>query len=102
MVDKAISPYAVILRPLVTEKSTALAGANKYIFEVDFRANKPQIKEAVEKAFEVTVTGVNVLVMKGKRHGGRRYGRRMTQAPDWKKAVVTLAPDDHIELFEGV
>jgi large subunit ribosomal protein L23 len=100
--DKAMSPYVVILRPLVTEKSTALSGANKYIFEVDTRANKPQIKEAVEKAFDVKVTGVNVIVMKGKRHGGRRNNRRMSQSPDWKKAVVTLAPDDHIELFEGV
>lgn len=100
--DKSINPYAVILRPLVTEKSTALAGANKYIFEVDTRANKPQIKEAVEKAFEVTVTGVNVIVMKGKQRGNRRSGRRVTQAPDWKKAIVTLAADDHIELFEGI
>ncbi len=100
--DKQMSPYSVIKRPLVTEKSTALSGANKYIFEVDPRANKPQIKEAVEKAFEVTVTGVNVMVMKGKSRGGRRYGRKVTHAPDWKKAVVTLAPEDHIELFEGI
>jgi large subunit ribosomal protein L23 len=101
-VDKQINPYAVILRPLVTEKSTALSGANKYIFQVDMRANKPQIKQAVEKAFDVTVTGVNVMVMKGKTHGGRRFGRRLTHSPDWKKAVVTLAPEDRIELFEGV
>jgi large subunit ribosomal protein L23 len=101
-VDKHLNPYAVILRPLVTEKSTALAAGNKYIFEVDSRANKPQIKAAVEKAFEVKVTSVNVMVMKGKSHGGRRFGRRITQSPDWKKAVVTLAPDNHIELFEGV
>ena len=100
--DKQISPYTVIKRPLVTEKSTALSGANKYIFEVDPRANKPQIKEAVEKAFEVTVTSVNVMVMKGKSRGGRRSGRRVTHAPDWKKAVVTLVPEDSIELFEGV
>ena len=100
--DKTMNPYAVLLRPLVTEKSTALSGANKYIFEVDFRANKPQIKEAVEKAFDVTVTGVNVIVMKGKRRSGRRFGRRPTQAPDWKKAIVTLAAEDQIELFEGV
>ncbi len=100
--DKAINPYSVILRPLVTEKSTALAGANKYIFEVDMRANKPQIKDAVEKSFNVTVTGVNVMVMKGKSHGGRRFRRRMTFSPDWKKAVVTLVPEDRIELFEGV
>jgi large subunit ribosomal protein L23 len=101
-VDKSINPYSVIVRPLVTEKSTALSGVNKYIFEVDMRANKPQIKEAVEKAFEVTVTGVNVMVMKGKSHGGRRFRRRVTFSPDWKKAVVTLAPEDRIELFEGV
>jgi large subunit ribosomal protein L23 len=100
--DKSINPYAVILRPLVTEKSTQLSGANKYIFEVDYRANKPQIKEAVEKAFEVKVTAVNVIVMKGKRRGGRRFGRRATQGSDWKKAIVTLAADNHIELFEGV
>jgi large subunit ribosomal protein L23 len=101
-VDKQMNPYAVIRRPLVTEKSTALSGVNKYIFEVDMRANKPQIKAAVEKAFDVTVTGVNVMVMKGKSHGGRRFRRRLTYSPDWKKAVVTLAPDDSIELFEGV
>lgn len=100
--DKQMSPYSVILRPLVTEKSTALSGANKYIFQVDMRANKPQIKSAVEKAFDVTVTGVNVMVMKGKTRGGRRTGRRQTQRPDWKKAVVTLSVDDRIELFEGV
>ncbi len=100
--DKSINPYVVIRRPLVTEKSTALAGANKYVFEVDYRANKPQIKEAVEKAFDVTVTAVNVLIMKGKTRGGRRFGRRTTTASDWKKAIVTLSTDDHIELFEGV
>ena len=100
--DRQINPYAVILRPLVTEKSTELSSANKYIFEVDTRANKPQIKAAVEKAFEVKVTSVNVMNMKGKSRGGRRFGRKSTQSPDWKKAVVTLAPDNHIELFEGV
>jgi large subunit ribosomal protein L23 len=100
--DNQINPYAVILRPLVTEKSTALAGAAKYIFEVDMRANKPQIKAAVEKAFDVTVTAVNVMVMKGKPRGGRRFGRRETYGKDWKKAVVTLVPEDKIELFEGV
>ena len=68
--DNTLNPYEVIIRPLVTEKSTALSGANKYIFEVDLRANKPQIKNAVEKAFNVHVTGVNVMVMKGKPAGG--------------------------------
>jgi large subunit ribosomal protein L23 len=100
--DKQMNPYSLIVRPLVTEKSTALAGANKYIFEVDMRANKPQIKTAVEKAFDVTVINVNVMVMKGKSRGGRRSGRKITHAPDWKKAVVTLSVEDRIELFEGV
>ena len=102
MVDKSINPYAVIVRPLVTEKSTALAGANKYIFEVDLRANKPQIKDAVETAFDVTVLEVNTMVMKGKPRGNRRFGRKVTYGSDWKKAVVTLAADDKIELFEGI
>jgi len=101
-VDKRLNPYAIILRPLVTEKSTALSMANKYIFEVDIRANKPQIKSAVETAFNVTVLEVNTMVMKGKSRGGRRSGRKLTYGPDWKKAVVTLSGDDKIELFEGV
>ena len=102
MVDKAISPYTVIVRPVITEKSTDLAAANKYIFEVDIRANKPQIKAAVETAFEVTVVEVNTMVMKGKPRGNRRFGRKVTYGTDWKKAIVTLAADDKIELFEGV
>ena len=100
--DNQINPYAIILRPLVTEKGTALSLANKYLFEVDIRANKPQIKTAVEKAFNVTVTDVNVMVMKGKPRGSRRSGRRTSYGNDWKKAVVTLSPQDKIELFEGV
>jgi large subunit ribosomal protein L23 len=100
--DKAINPYSVIIRPLITEKSTDLAQANKYIFEVDIRANKPQIKEAVETAFDVTVTEVNTMVMKGKPRGNRRFGRKVTYGNDWKKAVVTLVADDKIELFEGI
>jgi large subunit ribosomal protein L23 len=102
VVDKAISPYTVIVRPVITEKSTDLAAANKYIFEVDIRANKPQIKAAVETAFEVTVVEVNTMVMKGKPRGNRRFGRKVTYGTDWKKAIVTLAADDKIELFEGV
>jgi large subunit ribosomal protein L23 len=101
-VDNTLNPYEIILRPLVTEKSTALSGANKYIFEVDPRANKLQIRAAVEKAFNVTVTSVNVMVMKGKPTGGRMMRRKTSYKSDWKKAVVTLAADSKIELFEGV
>ena len=94
-----LHPYAVLLRPLITEKSTVLAGSDKYVFEVDIRANKTQVKEAVELAFNVEVAAVNTMKMKGK---NRRFGRRVTKQPDWKKAVVTLKPGHSIELFEGI
>jgi large subunit ribosomal protein L23 len=94
-----IHPYAVLIRPIITEKSTILAGQDKYVFEVDPRANKAQVKEAVQLAFNVRVAEVNTMTMKGK---PRRFGRRIVNRPDWKKAVVTLYPGDKIELFEGV
>ena len=96
---KQLNAFGIIMRPLITEKAQILTGQNKYAFEVDKRANKMQIKEAVEVAFNVRVDGVNTCVMKGK---ARRYGRRVTARPDWKKAIVTLAPGEKIELFEGV
>jgi large subunit ribosomal protein L23 len=94
-----LHPYAVLIRPIITEKSTILAGQDKYVFEVDPRANKAQIKEAVQLAFNVRVADVNTMTMKGK---PRRFGRRVVNRPNWKKAIVTLVPGDKIELFEGV
>jgi large subunit ribosomal protein L23 len=91
--------YEVLRRPLVTEKSTVLQGMNKYAFEVADDANKLQIEQAVEKAFKVTVTGVNVITMRGKK---KRMGRREVISQPWKKAIVTLKPGDKIEFFEGV
>jgi large subunit ribosomal protein L23 len=92
--------YEVLRRPVVTEKSNRQAEElNQYTFEVDPRANKIQVKQAVEEAFGVTVLKVNIMRMPGKT---RRFGRRVTRTPSWKKAVVTLAPGDRIELFEGV
>ena len=97
---KAIHPYEVLRRPVVTEKSTMLAAHNKYVFEVSMAANKPQIKAAVEQAFDVHVTAVNTAVVRGK---VRRFGRSSGgQRPSWKKAIVTLASGDTIEIFEGV
>jgi large subunit ribosomal protein L23 len=90
----------VIVRPLITEKATRLGGENKYAFEVRKHANKSQVKEAVEKGFDVKVTAVNVMIMKGKPF--RVRGNRIKHGPDWKKAVVTLAAGDKLELFEGV
>ena len=93
--------YEVLLRPIVTEKS--LVGAdldNQYTFEVDMRANKLQVKEAVETAFDVTVTDVNTVVMPVKT---TRRGKRVNiRKSKWKKAVVALAPGNSIQLFEGV
>ncbi|OGO42422.1 MAG: 50S ribosomal protein L23 [Chloroflexi bacterium RBG_16_57_9] len=92
--------YEVLKRPIVTEKSNARADAyNQYTFEIDTRANKVQVKEAVEKAFNVTVLAVNIMRMPGKT---RRAGRRTVRTPVWKKAVVKLAPGQRIEFFEGV
>ena len=91
--------YEVLRRPLVTEKNTALQAEGKYAFEVADAANKPQVKQAVEKAFKVQVTAVNMITVHAKT---RRVGRRLVQTHPWKKAVVTLRPGDKIELFEGV
>lgn len=91
--------YEVLRRPLITEKSTELQSLNKYAFEIADGANKPQVKQAVEAAFKVKVTGVNVVTMRGK---AKRIGQQMVQTPDWKKAIVTLQPGDKIEFFEGV
>ena len=93
-------PLEVVLRPMITEKATELGSANKYMFEVRRDANKTQIKEAVQKGFDVKVESVNVMNVKGKPR--RVRGNRIKHRPDWKKAVVTLAPGDKIELFQGV
>jgi large subunit ribosomal protein L23 len=96
---KAIHPYEVLVRPLITEKGTYLSGLNKYPFEVRQDANKLQIKEAIELAFNVKVRAVNTMIMHGKL---RRIGKNQGYTKDWKKAVVTLEPGQSIELFEGV
>jgi large subunit ribosomal protein L23 len=91
--------YEVLRRPLITEKSTMLQAEGKYAFEVAKTASKPQIKQAIEKAFKVKVTAVNVVTMPGKK---RRLGRRELPAHPWRKAIVTLKPGEKIEFFEGV
>ena len=91
--------YEVLHRPLITEKATVLQAQGKYAFEVAGEANKYQIKQAVEKAFNVTVTAVNLMTVPGRE---RRVGRRRILTQSWKKAVVTLKPGDKIGLFEGV
>jgi large subunit ribosomal protein L23 len=91
------SPEQIIRRPIVlTEKSNLLRGENKVIFEVARDANKIQIRQAVEKLFNVKVTGVNTLVMRGK---DRRMGRGKAKMQNWKKAMVTLKEGQSIDFF---
>ncbi|MDD4986217.1 MAG: 50S ribosomal protein L23 [Dehalococcoidales bacterium] len=92
-------PYEVLRRPLITEKNTSLQSQGKYAFEVAGDANKQQVQEAVEKAFKVKVTAVNVISVSGK---SRIVGRRQVLTRSWKKAIITLQPGDNIQFFEGV
>ncbi|MBI4266806.1 MAG: 50S ribosomal protein L23 [Chloroflexi bacterium] len=91
--------YEVLRRPLITEKNTTLQAQNKYVFEIAEKANKPLVKQAVEKAFKVQVATVNVVTVPGKM---KRVGRRIVPTPSWRKAIVTLRPGEKIEFFEGV
>jgi large subunit ribosomal protein L23 len=92
--------YEILKRPLITEKSTVEKDLrNKLFFEVDRRANKIEIRDAVEKIFKVNVLGVATMGMKGKL---KKVGRHFTKSPDWKKAVVTIKPGQRVEFFEGV
>jgi large subunit ribosomal protein L23 len=91
--------YEILRRPIITEKtSSAASDLSRYTFEVDRRANKHQVKDAVEAIFDVEVTAVNIMNVRGK---SRRMGRQIGRTRDWKKAVVTLAPGQNIEFFEG-
>jgi large subunit ribosomal protein L23 len=93
--------FDILKRPIVTEKSNRQSELDKqYTFEVDERANKMQIKDAVETAFNVQVVDVNIVNIPPKKG---RYGRTVvTKKPAYKKAVVTLAPGSSITFFEGV
>lgn len=92
--------YQILRRPLVTEKSTtAKEELNKLCFEVDRRANKIEIKQAVEQIFKVNVLDVATANIRGKK---KRVGRHFTRRPDWKKAMVTIKAGQRVEFFEGV
>ncbi|NLU43220.1 MAG: 50S ribosomal protein L23 [Firmicutes bacterium] len=92
-------PRDIIIRPIVTEKSTALVAGRQYTFEVDKKATKSMIKDAIEEIFSVKVKSVNTMRYTGKR---RRMGVHEGKRKDWKKAVVTLEEGQQIELFEGM
>jgi len=92
--------YDVIKRPLITEKSTIQKeSANQITFEVDRKANRVEIKKAVESIFKVKVAGVRTIQVMGK---FKRRGRILGKRNDYKKAVVRLMPGERIEFFEGV
>ena len=91
--------HNVLIRPMITEKSTLLSEIGKYAFQVAPGANKVMVKEAVQKSFNVRVEDVNITMLRGKR---KRYGTRVKKMPDIKKAVVTLRRGDRIQIIEGV
>lgn len=90
--------YEVIKRPIISEKSTALAEvAGRYVFEVATRANKQEIRQAVQRLFNVKVKEVRTMVVHGK---VKRVGRFETKRANWKKAIVTLAEGQKIDFFQ--
>jgi large subunit ribosomal protein L23 len=97
-VSKIYNPRDILVRPVVSEKSYGLLDEGKYTFVVAPDANKTQIKQAVEEVFRVKVTGVNTLNRQGKRRRTRfGWGKRV----DTKRAIVTLADGDRIDIFGG-
>jgi large subunit ribosomal protein L23 len=94
-----MTPHEVLRRPVITEKNTQLNEQSRYVFEVAREANKLQIKQAVEVIFKVTVTAVNTINVPSK---PRRFGRSVGRTKPWKKAIVSLAKGQRIELFPAV
>jgi large subunit ribosomal protein L23 len=93
------NPRDVLLRPLITEKASSMMQDNKYTFVVPLTANKVEIRQAVEHIFKVKVMVVNTVRVMGKT---KRMGKTQGKRPDYKKAIVKLAPGQTIEFFEGV
>jgi large subunit ribosomal protein L23 len=94
-----MNEYDIVVRPIITEKSSLLKDAgNQYVFEVQRDANKIEIRKAVEKLFKVKVVSVHISNIEGKK---KRVGKYAGKRPDWKKAIVKLNPKDKITIFEG-
>jgi large subunit ribosomal protein L23 len=94
-----MDPTQVIVRPVVTEKSYALAMAGKYVFRVHDDAHKTQIRQAIEELFDVEVLGVRTMSVKSK---PRRRGLTTGRTKRWKKAIVQVGPGDEIPIFAGL
>lgn len=93
------NPRDVLIRPLITEKTTSMMQDNKYTFIVPLKVNKIEIRQAVEQIFKVKVLDVNTIRVMGKT---KRMGKTQGKRPDYKKAIVKLAPGQSIEFFEGL
>lgn len=91
------NPHEVLIKPIVTEKTTGLMEENKYTFKVDKAANKIEIKHAVEKIFKVDVKDVKTMNVPGKK---KRQGRFVGMTPEWKKAIVTIKAGQRLPIFE--
>lgn len=95
--------YDILKRPIITEKSNYQAGElNQYVFEVEGKATKQQVKDAVETIFDVDVAKVNIINIPAKRSRRWRNRRIKVRRSAYKKAVVTLEPGESIDVFEGV
>lgn len=93
-------PRDIIKRPVITERTSDMMAVKKYVFEVDLRANKTQIKQAIEQIFKVKVTSVHTMRMPAK---PKRQGRYTGFTSEWKKAIVALSEDSkELEFFESV
>jgi large subunit ribosomal protein L23 len=93
------NPRDILVKPIVSERTVAQMEENKYTFKTDKKANKIEIKRAVEEIFNVKVVDVKTMIVKGK---VKRMGRYQGKRPDWKKAIVTLQAGDKIEIFDGM
>ena len=97
------SVFDVIRRPIITEKSNYLSSyLNQYVFEVDYKATKTTIKEAIETIFDVKVDRVNVMIVPAKQSRSMQNRQMRTRTNAYKKAIVTLAEGERIPIFEGV
>jgi large subunit ribosomal protein L23 len=93
------NPRDIIKRPVITERTSEFIDQLKYVFEVDLRANKTEVKQAIEQIFKVKVSKVNTLRMPAK---PKRYGKHSGYTSEWKKAIVQLAPGSKpLEFFEA-
>ncbi|MCC7105247.1 MAG: 50S ribosomal protein L23 [Chloroflexi bacterium] len=101
-----LTAHEILVKPIVTEKNTMLSESGRYAFEVDVRANKIQIRQAIQEVFNVEVTAVNIIRVPGKVkrvvRGRRRVKQIAGRTRSWKKAVVSLKEGQRIELFQGV